>query len=258
VDVCYAAFNRCYKHSFEGAPDCTRENAQYADYFDAWRERVPGSLYLFCYLMLIDTCSVPYPITQMLGPNFRWLSEHGCDGYVMEFKPEEWGPFGVNGHLIGRLSWDPELDVDAWLAGYYGDLYGPAAGEMTGFWRHLIEDFVEPGPCVYHYDLTYTRRATDELMAPALACLGRARALAAGGEMRHREAVERAYVSSQLLMRMGAWQTALAAASEAEGNKRRVLEERAAELGRELVEWAEAHGDTDAIAPARIRRVVGV
>jgi len=252
VDVCYAAMNRCFKHPFYGGAECTRENARYAEYFDQWRQRVPGSLYLFCYLMLIDMCSVPYDITGMLGPNFRWLAEHGCDGYVMEFKPDEWGPFGVNGHLIGRLSWDPDLDVDAWLAGYYADLYGPAAPQMLAFHKAYQDRFVAPGPCVYHYDLTYTRRATRELLLPALEHLGRARALAATGEKRHRQALERAHLGIELLMRMGRWQRAHARAQVAEGPKKAVLTQQAVDLAEDLVAWANNHSDTDAIFAPRI------
>jgi len=216
VAVCFAPFNRCFKHPLNAPVECAKDNARYAELLRQWREMVPGKLYLFCYLMLIDTCSLPYRITDMLAPNFEWLAEQGIDGYVMEYKPEEWGPFGVNGHLIGQLSWDPDLDVDAWLHGYYEALYGPASALMTQFWETYLQDFIRPGPCVYHYDLTYTRQATEKLLKPALALLGQARARAAGeGEKRHLEAVERDVLGMQLLLRFGQWQRAVQDAEEA-------------------------------------------
>ena len=256
VAVCFAAFTRCVKHPLNAPPECVRDNACYAEMFSQWRNRVRNDLYLFCYLMLIDTCSLPNRITPMLGPNFQWLAEHGCDGYVMEFKPEEWGPFGVNGHLIGQLSWNPDLDVDAWLSEYYGRLYGPAVEEMSSFWEAYMRDFVEPGPCVYHYDLTYTRRATHELLLPALNHLGRARAVAATGEKRHWEAVERAHISIELLLRTGEWQRACAEVESAEGEKRQALVERVERLGEDLAAWAKAHGDANALSAPRIEVIV--
>ncbi len=256
VAVCYAPMHRCFKHPLNAAPACSRDNARYAALFDRWRERVSDRLYLFCYLMQIDTCSLPYRITRMLGPNFQWLAAHQGDGYVMEFKPEAWGPFGVNAHLIGQLSWNPHLDVAAWLADYYRCLYGPAAAQMTECWDRLIADFIEPGPCVYHYDLTYTRRATHELLGPALEHLGRARVAAAAGERRHQAAVERAHVGIELLLRMGEYQRACAAAREGEADKRAVLVARAGELGEALLAWAAPHADGGALAYPRIERVV--
>lgn len=257
VAVCFAPMHRCFKHPLNAPRACTRHNVQYAKLFTGWREKVPGALYLFCYLMLIDTCSLPYRITGMLRENFAWLARHGCDGYVMEFKPEEWGPFGVNGHVIGRLSWDLGMDVDAWLEEYHHDLYGPAADEMAAFWRRYVDDFVTPGPCVYHYDLTYTRRATPQLLRPALAHLGRARALAATGEKRHWEATARAHISAELLMRMGEWQRACAVAREGDALKRTILTHHARFLGDRLISWAQAHADSNALSPPRIAVMVG-
>ena len=257
VAVCFAPMHRCFKHPLNAPPECIKDNARYAELFTRWREQVPGALYLFCYLMLIDCCSLPYRITRMLRENFAWLAQHGCDGYVMEFKPEEWGPFGVNGHVIGRLSWDTDMDVEAWLDDYYHCLYGPAAEEVAAFWERYVDDFIAPGPCVYHYDLGYTRRATHQLLRPALEHLGRARALAASGEKRHWEAVERAHISAELLLRMGEWQRACAVAHEGEAPRRAILANHARWLGDRLISWAQAHAESHALSPPRIEVMVG-
>jgi hypothetical protein len=260
VAVCYAPFLRCFKHSLDAPPECTRPNARYAELFDAWRERVQGDLYLFGYHMLIDMCSVPYRTTQMLGPNMQWMAAHGCDGYVMEFRPEEWGAYGVNGHLLGRLAWDPGMDVAAWLAEYGRDLYGPAADEMAAFWSVYQERFVALGPCVHHYDLGYTRRATQELLRPALGHLGHARALAAGGEARHWQAVEQARVGMEFLLRMGAWQRAVAEADAPGATEARleILRARERELAAELTAWAQAHANSGALYAPGIAARTGV
>lgn len=256
VAVCFAPMHHCFKHPLNAPRACIKDNARYAKLFKRWREKVPGALYLFCYLMLIDTCSLPYPITGTLKENFAWLAEHGCDGYVMEFKPEEWGPFGVNGHVIGRLSWDIAMDVEAWLDDYHHDLYGPAAEEMSAFRRRYFDDFIAPGPCVYHYDLTYTRRATSELLRPCLDHLGRARAIAATGDKRHAEAVERARISIELLLRIGHWQRACAWAQKGDELTRAITVPHARSLGDRLIEWTQAHAHSNALSPPRIAVMV--
>jgi hypothetical protein len=258
VDVCFAPMNRCFKHPFQGDPECTRANARYAEFFDGWRQAVEGELYLFEYTMLIDMCSLPFRLTDMYPPNWSWLAEHGCDGFVMEYKSEEWGLYGLNGYLLGRYAWEPNLDLPAFLREHYADLYGPAAEEMAAFFEVYMRDFVRPGPCVYHYDLSYTQRATEALLEPALAHLGRARLQAAKGEKQHWQAVERTRVGVELLIRFGEWQRAWRDANLApEGTgKRAVLLRDAHEAAERLIRFAGEHSKSGALYAPRIEAVV--
>jgi len=141
---------------------------------------------------------------------------------------------------------------------YYHDLYGPAAPEMLLFRAEMLRRFVDPGPCVHHYDLSYMARATHELLLPALEHLGRARALAAADEdKRYWQAVERTQVGVDWLLRMGQWQRLLRDMKQAEGPKRQVLTDRARRAGEELITWAREHADTGSILAPRIAHVVG-
>ncbi|MEI6500734.1 MAG: DUF4838 domain-containing protein, partial [Armatimonadota bacterium] len=240
VKVCFAPFQRCFKHPLTGAEDddrCTRPNAEYARLLKQWRALVPGQLYLFEYLMLIDMLSIPYPVTNLLPLDFEHYADLGVSGYVLEFKPEEWGAFGVNANLIGWLSWDARRNTEKPLSVLYADLYGPAAAEMSAYFECLKRDFVRPGPCVHHYDLDYTRRATPLLMRPALEHLGRAVALAAFAEWSQRENVKQAQIGAQWLLRVGQWRGQLAA-------------------GEALIDWARAHGKSGALDVEYVERRV--
>ncbi|MCE5238961.1 DUF4838 domain-containing protein [bacterium] len=253
VKVYFAPFQRCFRHPLGGAPDCRRPNVQYAEMLRQWRPLVPGQLLLFEYLMLIDMVSVPYPLYRLLPEDFRFYRDLGVEGYVLEYRPAEWGPYGQHAHLIGELSWDADADVQAALDGHFSDLYGPAAGEMMAFWTSLEERFGQGGGCVHHYDLGYTRRATHQLLRPALDCLGRAVALAASAEPRHREAVAQAQVSAQLLLLLGRWQDSLHQAM-----KIAKLADDAIVAAQELVDFAQRHADSGALfAPGIMRRVEG-
>ncbi|MEN6644146.1 MAG: DUF4838 domain-containing protein [Armatimonadia bacterium] len=245
VKVCFAPFQRCFRHAIRGEEGCSRPNERYARLLEQWRGIVPGTLYLFEYLMLIDMMSLPYRLEPVLPADFQYYAGIGVDGFVLEFKPEEWGPYGENAHLIGRLAWDPEARLDEYRAGYYQELYGAAAGEMLEYFSILESSFIARGPCVYHYDLEYTRRATHQLLQPALEHLGRAIALAARGERRHREAVERAQTGVQLLERLGSWRE-LVAQDPA----------RAREAGEELAQWVEARRKSGAVDAEYIARRV--
>ncbi len=257
VAVCFAPFLRCLKHPVAPDVDCERMNAAYARELERWREVTSNDLYLFCYLMQIHTMSLPYPVAHMLGEQWRWLVEAGCDGYVCEFVPEEWGTFGENAHLIGQLSWQPQMDVAAWLARHREHLFGPAADEMGAYFAALTADLALAGPCTGHYDLEYTQRATDRVLRPALTAFGRARALAATGEKRHWQAVQRAWVGLELLLRMGTWRRLLRDAQEEPAVRRPWLRRRALDAARDLLEFARAHRDSGAVEVERYERVVG-
>ncbi|MCD6360736.1 MAG: DUF4838 domain-containing protein [Armatimonadetes bacterium] len=248
VAVCFAPFHRCMKHPLRPDTECERANAQYARMIERWREVTADDLYLFSYLMQIHRMSLPHRIVGMLQPNWQWLAGAGVDGYVMEFVPEEWDAFGVNAHLTGRLSWEPEMDVDAWLVGCYEHLFGPAADEMGEYFAELERLIREEGPCTGHYDYSFTARATDELMLPALEALGRARALAATGEKRHWQAVQRAWVGMEMLMRVGQWQRLV----------RDGLEARAQQATKDIITWARKHADSGALDLRYIERTLGV
>ena len=245
VKVCFAPFQRCFKHGIRGGEGCTRPNEHYAGLLERWRRIVPGTLYLFEYLMLIDMMSLPYRIEPILPEDFQYYAGGGIDGFVLEFKPEEWGPYGENAHLIGRLAWAPEADLEGYRAYYYQELYGPAAAEMLEYFSIFENSFIARGPCVHHYDLEYTRRATHQLLQPALEHLGRAIGLAAKAEPRHREAVQRAQTGVQLLERVGRWRELAAQGPD-----------RAREAGEELVQWVEARRKSGAVdAEYIVRRV---
>lgn len=222
-------------------------NAAYAREFERWRDVTAGDLYLFCYLSQIHTMSLPYPIHEMLPSNWQWLIDAGCDGFTVEFVPEEWGVFGANLHEIARLAWEPRMDVRGWLAGHHEAIYGPAAARMREYWRELRETLVEGGPCTGHYDLTWTIRATERMLGPALAAMGYARVLAATGEKRHWEAVEQAWVGQELLLLTGQWQRLLR-----DGKTERAEEAKAA-----LVAFAREYADSGAADVRRYERILG-
>ncbi len=246
VAVCFAPFLRCLKHPLRPDVECERLNAAYAREFERWRGMVAGDLYLFSYLSQIHTLSLPYPIHTMLPANWQWLIDAGCDGFVMEFVPEEWGAFGANLELIARLAWEPDTDAQAWLGERDELIYGPAAAVMGDYRRELAEVMIAGGGCTGHYDVTWTRGADERTLRAALDALGKARALAATGEKRHWQAAEQAWVGLELLMRAGEWQRLL----------RDGLQDRADEALERMVAFASEQADSGAVDAARYERLL--
>jgi hypothetical protein len=149
------------------------------------------------------------------------------------------------------------MDVDAWLRDHDEAVYGPAAERMAEHRRELRETLVDGGPCQGHYDLTWTTRATEATLRVALEAMGHARALAAGGEKRHWQAVEQTWVAQELLLRMGRWQRLLRDAEEAPRVRRDSLQQRAEDAKAALLEFAREYADSGAVDVVRYERVLG-
>lgn len=243
VRVCFAPFQRCFKHPLAAPPQCARPNAAYREMLRQWVTLTPAGVYLFEYLMLIDMLSVPYPLTQLIPAEVAGWQQSGVEGFVLEFKPEEWRTYGVHAQLLTALAWSPAGSPAEIMAGYEAALYGPAASEMAACRKALEQLWVAAGPCVHHYDRDYLRRATPRLLQPALEHLGRATLQVAGTELRYREAVQGARVGLQWLLRLGEWQKALAGGG-------------AGRLGEELLQWARQQEKSGALDRQRFEQII--
>jgi hypothetical protein len=205
VRICFAPFQRCFKHPLAAPPWCQRPNAAYREMLHQWLAMTPAGVCLFEYLMLIDMFSVPYPLTHLLPAEVDDWSQSGVQGFVLEYKPDEWRTYGANAHLLTALAWSPAPPASAIINDYETALYGPAATAMGAFREALERCWVAAGPCVHHYELDYLQRATPRLLQPAMEHLGQAVKLAATAEAPVREAVQGAMISVQWLLRLGAW-----------------------------------------------------
>lgn len=252
VKLYFAPFQRCFRHPLKESEFCRRPQAQYALWLEQWRQQTKSPLYVFEYMMLIDMLSVPYPLLTLLAHEWRYYRDIGVEGFVLEYRPEEWGPYGQHAQLIAQLSWTPDVNIAFALHDYYAALYGPAAEDMLAFWEILHEHFQQLGGCVFHYDLGYTRRATPLVLRPALEHLGQAIARVAGrGERRHQEAVKRVQISVELLLRLGYWQNLCHQTKKGKNKKAE-----AQQAAWELADFVRRHAASGALyAPGVLSRI---
>ncbi len=190
------------------------------------------------------------------GQQQAGAAEQDREQDALRFKPEEWGLFGMNANLIGQLSWNSGTDSEGFLAEHYSALYGPAAEEMAGYFAQMQHLLADLGPCVGHYDLDYTLRATDQLLRPAAEHLGRAIAISAGAHSRYREAVRAAQVGFHVLRKIHAWRQLIVRLREARPEKRKARLEDVLRAGDELVAWTGGKARKDLLDRDRIALVV--
>jgi hypothetical protein len=69
--------------------------------------------------------------------DFRFLAEHQCIGLEVDTLPMCWATQGVQNYLMAQLAYDPLQDGEALLRDYCERGFGPAAGEVLNYFRHL-------------------------------------------------------------------------------------------------------------------------
>ena len=82
-----------------------------------------------------------YP--HLLAEDLRHSKKIGLVAMHTEAYPY-WSNYGPMIYLAARMMWDVTLDEDALLAEFFDRLYGPAAGEMSAFYRELEDTWMTP------------------------------------------------------------------------------------------------------------------
>jgi len=79
---------------------------------------------------------VPAYFPHAIAEDLRSLKGISMGDYIEVYRAKDLDAFGVNAlnlYVTSRLWWDSSLDVDAMIAEYCADLYGPAQAEMKAF-----------------------------------------------------------------------------------------------------------------------------
>ncbi len=122
------------------------KNLGFYDYYSVWLwdfDRVPGGR----------------------GANLKYIREqipryfqHGATSIDCE-SGNNWGVHGRGYYVANRLMWDPKTDVDALLADFYAQAFGPAAAPLQRYYERL-----DPGnePLVSEHLLAVALRDLEE------------------------------------------------------------------------------------------------
>jgi hypothetical protein len=108
-----------------------------------WAEVMEGRLVIYDYdQSMLVWRDLPNPSHQA----FRQDVQHYRKAGVLGVDTESRGAIATiftNLFLRGQLLWNPDADVDALLAEFYGKFYGPAAGPMAEYWNAIFEAWEE-------------------------------------------------------------------------------------------------------------------
>jgi len=140
---------------------------EYGAMLHRWAEITSGRLFIYDYDQgMLVWRDLPNPSHQA----FRQDVKHYRDAGILGFNTEGRGAIGtvfLNLYLRAQLMWNPDADVDAMLAEFYPNFYGPAAEPMRRYWGAIYRAWEETivtehefyaAPAIYTPELVETLR----------------------------------------------------------------------------------------------------
>lgn len=129
---------------------------------------------------------MPLAFMQRSADDFKWLVEHGMVGLDMDTTYGHWALQGLQYYMMGKLAWDPYLDMDQELDDYMQHAFGPdAAPPMLEYFKTLEQIFYEKAELdakadggsarIAHLPNIYTPAVIDRLQAQLDAAKARVR-----------------------------------------------------------------------------------
>ncbi len=172
VMIGFCTYRRCYKHEFNDS-SC-HSNAAMNKTLKEWL-RFGNPAFIRDYMLLGGLPEFPVPMLKVLQKDFHYFRSLGVTGYVSEcvaeasnmkdrgfYKwarqiPNYWTGMKMNYYLIAKLMWNPGLDLDKEIDGYFHDYFGDAGAPLKKI-NELIEKrwFADPSSYIWNkYDTNF-------------------------------------------------------------------------------------------------------
>ncbi len=109
-----------------------------------WSRKLGHKVWLWNYankwgVLVRKAHGIPTPAPRAWAAYFKSLAPY-IDGAFVESETDRWFNNQLNYYVYSRICWDNDADVEAVLAGYFGDMFGKCAGEMAEVFR-MLEDW---------------------------------------------------------------------------------------------------------------------
>ena len=117
---------------------------------EGWAKKLGHKVWLWNYankwgVLVRKARGIPTPAPRAWAAYFKSLAPF-IDGAFVESETDRWFNNQLNYYVYSRVCWDNGVDVESVLAGYFRDMFGPAAAEMAEVFRRLedwwIKEFV--------------------------------------------------------------------------------------------------------------------
>lgn len=165
------------------------ERRDYYETLKTWARVMQGRVVIYDYdQSMLVWRDLPNPSHFVVQEDVKTLRQVGVMGFSTESRGATATTF-TNLFFRGQLYWNPDLDMEAELALFYKNFYGPAAPAMASYWN-AIYDAWENTPELYHEFYIIGSLYTAELVDHLEQQLAKAKALGDGGNSQVKQRLE--------------------------------------------------------------------
>jgi hypothetical protein len=126
---------------------------EFKDMLYRWSEVMNGRVVIYDYDQgMLAWRDIPNPSIYSIRHDIKQYEKAGILGIKTESR-NAIGTTFLNLYIRGRLYWNPDIDIDAELAEFYKNFYGPAAEPMADYWNALFEAWEETISTEHEYFL---------------------------------------------------------------------------------------------------------
>jgi len=112
---------------------------EYRDMMYRWAEVMNGHVYVYDYDQgMLVWRDMPNPSHQAFRQDIQHYRKAGILGFTTESR-SAFATVFLNMYFRAQLMWNPDYDVDAALAEFYPNFYGPAAAPMSRYWSTIYQ-----------------------------------------------------------------------------------------------------------------------
>jgi hypothetical protein len=115
------------------------QNRIYAGAILEWRKTFSGEIGIYSYYRKYAWKSLPNLIPHYMQKDLEWYSGIPVQGISCYAEPGDWYTYELNHYVLGKLEWDPRINVDSLILSFCSARYGPARDAAAAAFSCLEE-----------------------------------------------------------------------------------------------------------------------
>lgn len=143
-------------------------NKKHNEALIGWTEQFKGDISIYSYYKKGFWRSLPNIIPNYIQKDLKYYQSIGVKGVSVYTEPDDWFTYGLNQYAIGKLVWNPDLDVDSMVSEYCSRVFG-AAGDVARSVYDELENVVRFA-CVIHQTSFKTNEQYNQYSVRMKAC----------------------------------------------------------------------------------------